>query len=272
MKLKLKSSSPLPALIPALVLCAACGAKGGGETCADCVDEKCSDLADVCAADPDCACMADCLGLEGVPGVEGCLATCGLTERPVDFIPVEECVAVSCPDSDECSTPSDYEPPEIPSTDDTSALEAHGGGGDLADCGFDTGLAFDPWGTTLQLQSLNGQVCVRLERENVSTGDLPYIEWALLEMRAGPLGGVSLVDDPADLCWYSSHHNFFDWAHAWTGAVRYDLNLKEDDHGGPRTYALVPYAQGPVDPAACSPTTDGTEPIGGPITMYPYEP
>jgi hypothetical protein len=264
--------SVLAALIPALLLCAACKTEAGGETCANCVEEKCSDLAAVCAADPDCACMVDCLGIESIPGVEGCLATCGLVERPMDFIPVEECAAIACPDTgDECSTPSGYEPPDLPSGDDTSALVAHGGGGDLADCGFDADLAFDPWGGTLQLQSLDGSVCVRLERENEGAGELANVEWSLLEMRVGPLGGVSLVDDPADLCWYSSHHNLFDWAHAWTGVVRYDLSL-EDEHAGDWRYSLVPYGQGPVDPAACSPTTDGSAPIGEAITLYPYTP
>jgi hypothetical protein len=264
--------SALAALLPALLLGVACKAGGGGETCADCVDEKCSDLAAICAVDPDCACMVDCLGVEAIPGVEGCLATCGLAERPADFVPVEECVAVACPDTgDECSTPSGYEPPELPRSDDTSALVAHGGGGDRADCGFDPELAYTPYGATLQLQSLDGSVCVRLVRHNEGTGALANVGWTLLELRAGPLGGVALVDAPADLCWYASHHNLFDWAHAWTGAVRYDLSL-EDEHGGEWSYTLVPYEQGPVDPAACSATTDGTTPIGGPIALYPYAP
>ncbi len=256
----------LLALIPALVL-GACS-----ETCADCVKEKCADIAAICNVDPDCACMVDCLGRRGVPGVERCLDGCGLTERPADFVPVEECVAVTCPDSDECSTPAGYEPPLIPSTDDTSALEAHGGGGALADCGFDAALAFDPDGSTLQLESLNGNVCVRIERHNEGPGSLANTEWSLQEMAVGPPGGVSLVDAPADICWYSSHHNFFDWAHAWTGSVHYDLKLKEDDHGGPRTYALFPYEQGPLDAGTCAVRTDGTTPIGEPITMYPYDP
>jgi len=184
----------------------------------------------------------------------------------------EECAAIACPDTgDECSTPSGYEPPDLPTGDDTSALVAHGGGGDLADCGFDTGLAFDPWGGTLQLQSLDGNVCARLERGNEGAGELANVEWSLLEMRVGPLGGVSLVDDPEDLCWYSSHHNLFDWAHAWTGGARYDLSL-EDEHAGEWSYSLIPYGQGPVDPAACSPTTDGSAPIGEAITLYPYAP
>ena len=255
----------VPALLAAL-LASACT-----ETCGDCVKEKCQDLVDICDVDPDCACMVDCLGRKGIPGVERCLDTCGLAERPRDFIAVEECVAVTCPDTDECSTPAGYEPPLIPSTDDTSALEGHGGGA-LADCGFDDGLAFDPDGATLQLESQNGNVCARISRRNEGPGSLANTEWTLLEMQVGPLGGVSLVDTEADLCWFSSHHNFFAWAHVGDGTVHYDLKLKEDAHGGARTYALFPYEQGPLEAGTCPVTTDGTTPIGEPITMYPYEP
>ncbi len=255
-----------------LVAAAALAGAACAETCGDCRDEKCADLVAICDRDPDCECMERCLGDKGVPGVEGCLESCGLTERPADFIPVEECVAIACPDGDECSTPADYVPPEIPSTDDTSALQTHGGGGSLADCGFDDGLTFDPEGSTLQLESLDGRVCARLARRDDGPGSLANTQWTLLEMQVGPLGGVSLVESADDLCWYSSHHNFFDWAHAWDGSVHYDLKLKEDDHGGPRTYALTPYEQGPVDPASCAVTTDGTTPIGEPITMHPYSP
>lgn len=257
----------LPAAILLAFTSAACT-----ETCGDCVKEKCQDLVDICDVDPDCGCMVDCMGRKGIPGVEGCLETCGLAERPADFVPVEECVATACPDSDECSTPAGYTPPLVPSTDDTSALDAHGGGGALADCGFDDALAFDPEGETLQLESLDGNVCARISRRDEGSGSLANTEWTLLEMQVGPLGGVSLVDAEADLCWYSSHHNFFDWAHAWDGAVHYDLKLKEDDHGGPRTYALFPYEQGPLVAGTCASTTDGTTPIGEPITMYPHDP
>ena len=69
---------------------------GCEETCGDCRDEKCSDLVDICDDDPDCKCMSKCLGNNGVPGVEGCLDKCDLTERPLDFVAVEECVAIAC--------------------------------------------------------------------------------------------------------------------------------------------------------------------------------
>jgi len=273
MKALLNTNRTGAAPVALLLLLGLAGCQGDGESCGVCVDEKCADLVAYCTDDPGCACMVECLGESGIPGIEGCLGECGLDERPPAFFPVEECVAIACPDKgDECSTPGDYTPPEISSSDDTSALEDHGGGGDLADCGFDEGLAFDPDGPVLQLESQNGNVCARVERQDLGAGDLANTEWKLIELSAGPLGGVSLVDDQADLCWYSSHHNFLDWAHAWAGTVRYDLKLREYTHGGERTYALHPYEQGPVDPATCAPNTDGTTPIGDPVTMYPYDP
>ncbi|MFH1467904.1 MAG: hypothetical protein ABIO70_26195 [Pseudomonadota bacterium] len=242
-----------------------------GAPCAVCVDEKCADLVVRCDEDPDCACMVQCLGEDGMPGVEACLGHCGLSERPAAFPPVEECVALACPDAgDECATPADWSPSTPEASDDTSALVEHGGGGERPDCGFDEDLAFDPEGTTLQLQSADGRVCVWLEREDRGAGSLANTEWGLLSLRAGPLGGVAAVERAEDLCWYSSHHNFLDWAHAWTGALRYDLAVELDDHGGERSYALYPYTGGPIDPADCAPTSDGSDPVGGPLRLVPY--
>ena len=196
-----------------------------------------------------------------------------LDERPTDFILVEECVAIACPDEDECSTPSDYVPPELPSSDDTTALVKHGGDGDLADCGFDTDLAFEEDGPTLQLESKNGNVCVRLERQNEGSGNLANTEWSLKEMQVGPLGGVSLIDDESDLCWYSSHHNFKDWAHLWTGTRHHDIMIALDGHGGERTYELHTAEEGPLDNSLpCAPLADGIGPIGYPVSLFPVNP
>ena len=186
------------------------------ETCADCRDEKCADLVELCEQDGDCACMSGCLGEAGIDEVDQCLADCGLDVRPPGFPPLEGCVAVACPDSDECSTPAGYEPPDDtvgvgPSTDCT--LDGDGGGasigsGEMVDCGFDTALAFDPTGEVLQLQSADGGVCVRIERRNEGRGSLANTEWTLLSLTIGPAGEVALIEQPA--CWYSSHHNFND--------------------------------------------------------------
>ncbi len=241
----------------------------GCEKCAECRDEKCSDLVDYCSSDPDCGCMAECLGEEGIPGVEGCLGSCGLTERPPRFAAVEECVAVACPDSDECSTPEDWtlpddDPPDLPIGDI--------GGGDLADCAFEDDLSFDPSGDVLQLQNADRSVCVRIERLNAGSGSLANTEWILLDIWVGPLGSVAHVDAPDDICWYSSHHNFADWAHVWTGSRLHGVHLQEDGHGGAWTYELHTFEEGELDTDSCPPIADGVGPIGGPIELFPFDP
>lgn len=241
----------------------------GCETCVECRDEKCADLVAYCSVDPDCACMADCLGEEGVPGVDGCLSTCGLVERPSRFGAVEECVAIACPDSDECSTPDDWTSPDD-SLPDPPLDEI--GGGDLADCSFDTDLSFDPEGDVLQLQNLDGNVCARIERLNAGGGSLANTMWILLDIRVGPLGAVAHVDDPGEMCWYSSHHNFHDWAHLWTGTRLHGLRLQESGHGGPRTYELYTFEGGDLDTDSCPPIAEGISPIGGPLELFPYNP
>jgi len=252
----------------ALVGVPACGQEDG---CPECQREKCSDLVNVCEPDPDCACMSDCVAHAGIPGVSGCLDECGLTERPPAFGPLEECMATACPDSeDECSTPDDYSPPERVFSNDTT-IEGLGGG-DLGDCSFDPDLTFDPEGSVLQLQSEDENLCVRLERRNDGAGGLANTNWTLLSMRVGPLGSVANVEDQAALCYYSSHHNFLDWAHAWTGTTRHDLELQEDGHNGSRLYVLHTFEQGPIDPDACAPVADGSGPIGGAIQLFPVNP
>lgn len=161
-------------------------------------------------------------------------------------------------------------------TDATSDNGTTGGGGDLPDCGFDPGLAFDPLGDMLQLVSADESVCVRLERrdDGPDPGGDDKTLYTLLEMQVGPLGEVSSIDDQADLCWYASHHNFLDWAHGWTGNRHYDVKLKLDDHGGNRTYELHTFEEGPIDPDNCpvwaEPEASG--PIGDPIELFPYDP
>jgi hypothetical protein len=143
------------AVTPGLLVSAGCG--GGENDCIECQQEKCTDLVAVCDPDPDCACMADCVAKRGIPGVRSCLGDCGLSERPDAFYLLEECMATACPDSDECSTPSGYSPPErnVP----PGSTTAPGlGGGELEDCSFDPELTFDPEGSVLQLQSADGIV------------------------------------------------------------------------------------------------------------------
>lgn len=249
-----------------------CGSMAcSGNECPACMKEKCADLFEFCEGDPDCTCMSDCMGKGGIPGIEACLESCGLSARPLGFVPLEVCVATACPDSeDECSTPDDYVPPDL--TIECPGSNLGIGGGSLPDCSIDPDLRFDQDGEVLQLESADRSVCVRLERRDDGAGSLANTQWTLLDMRVGPLAEVALVDDPADLCWYSSHHNFSDWAHVWTGTRHFDLRLAEDGHGGPRKYELYAFEQGPIAPGSCAPLADGSNCIEGPIELFPVNP
>ena len=240
-----------------------------GNECPTCIREKCAELLAVCETNLDCACVATCTGERGVPGVADCLTECGVAQRPPGFAPFEVCVATACPDSeDECSTPADY---TAPAALECEQMSMDIGGGTLADCGFDPLLAFDPEGSVLQLASADGGLCVRIERRNDGAGELANTRWTLLDIAVGPLGEVAAVTD-SDACWYSSHHNFRDVVHAWSGTHRYDLLIREDGHGGPRIYELFVFEQGPVNPAACSASLDGTACLQGPIALVPVNP
>ncbi len=267
----MRASVKLAAIATLAALATLGGCSGSGAVCAECMEEKCNDLVAVCETDPDCACMVECTGENGIPGIDACLGTCGLDQRPVAFGQVEECTAVACPDTgDECSTPDDWTPP-----DDTIPCDGTGtggiGGGSLADCSFDSGLTFDPDGAVLQLESADQDLCARIERRDEGSGSLANTSWTLLSMRIGPPGEVALVDAAADLCWYSSHHNFRDWAHAWTGTRHFDLVLREDGHSGARTYEAYVFEEGPLE-GACAATTDGVKCIDGPIELFPVSP
>ena len=240
------------------------------ENCGVCMKEKCSDLLRYCYDDTDCTCMADCMENSGIPGVSGCLDQCGLAERPSALYSVEECVATACPDTgDECSTPVGY---VIPQPEICNASDPDIGGGSLPNCSFDQNLQFDPGGAILQLENSDGTVCVRIERRDDGAGSLANRNWTLLNIRVGPLGEVALVDDGSAQCWYSSHHNFKDWVHVWTGTKHFDLRLSEDGHGGVRAYDLFVFEQGPVNTTSCAPTAEGSLCINGPIELFPVNP
>jgi hypothetical protein len=239
--------------------------------CGECIDEKCADLLEFCRESDECACMEACLREDGMPGIEACLTSNGLDGRPVGFAQLEECVAYSCPDDDECSTPADWTPPDAEIECDGTGTGGLGGGAE-ADCGFDDAIAYDPEGEVLQLVSSGGDICVRIDRHVVGGGELENVEWALDAIRIGPFGEVSEVTDPDALCWYSSHHNFQDWAHIWSGSRHYDLGLKEDGHGGARRYHLYVFEEGPLQAGECGPTSYGTACVEGPIALAPYTP
>ena len=251
----------------------ACDLKPGGSMgdCSECIDEKCSDLLPYCQTDEECSCMVECLRQEGVGAVDDCLARHGLPVRPTGFAQVEECVAFACPDQDECSTPTDWTPPDADLECDGTGTGGLAGGTE-PDCAFDDTLGADPEGTTLQLQSTERDFCVRIERTSEGGGTLENTSWTLDDIYIGPLGGVAHVTNASDLCWYSSHHNFRDWTHVWTGTRHFDLVLKEDGHGGPRRYHVYAFEEGPLESGECAPTGDGERCIEGPLSLYPYEP
>jgi hypothetical protein len=105
----------------------------------------------------------------------------------------------------------------------------------------------------------------------IGGGSLANTEWTLLDIQLGPLGEVALVDDPAALCWFSSHHNFIDWARAWTGSRHFDIKI-EGFNAASRTYLLYTFEQGPIDASACAPTITGYDCIGEPIELPPVNP
>ncbi|MCC7382194.1 MAG: hypothetical protein IT384_10210 [Deltaproteobacteria bacterium] len=246
-----------------------CGAPSGAGACSGCVDEKCADLRASCEGVPDCACVSGCLGLNGVDGIPACLNAAGFLDRPPRFGALEECVAVACPDVDECSTPAGWMPP----VDVVCPGSAAGiGGGSLADCGFDRGLRFDPLGPILQLENAALRVCARIERRHDGAGSLANTQWTLLSLRVGPEGQVAQIDQAGDGCWYSSHHNFRDWIHAWSGQRHFDLVLKQYGATGARTYSLYVFEQGPLNASACPAAAEGSSCIQGPIELSPVNP
>ena len=241
---------------------------GLGGSCGSCVGEKCCDLLLACSTDADCACMAQCVGGGGLGATSSCLGSCGVSGSPPGFAALAQCVATTCPDGDECSAPAGYAPP--PDVAPTGAGSSLGiGSGTLADCSFDLGLPYVATGEVLQLQSADGSICARVERRNDGPGSLANTSFTLLDLRVGPLGEVAHISDPSAVCWYSSHHNFNDWAHASSGSRHYDLKAAMANHGMPTTYTLYVFEGGPLTPGSCGATSDGYCPIGEPIELFP---
>jgi hypothetical protein len=145
--------------------------------------------------------------------------------------------------------------------------------GGAPDCGFDPGITFDLLtGTVLQLESADGEICMRLERRD----DSPFPDgsatlWTLLNVRVGKKGSVAAIDDPAALCWKVTHHNWLDAARVWTGTNRYDLELTTvGGHGGDSTYILTVFENGPLDPEDTYCLQGGSAPRCPPIELFPY--
>jgi hypothetical protein len=121
----------------------------------------------------------------------------------------------------------------------------------------------------LQLRSVDGDVCVRIERRNDGSGSNANTSWTLLDARVGPSGEVCHAGEASALCWHSSHHNFDDWAHVSCGGVHYDINVAMTGHGATPTYVLQAFEGGPAPGGACAPTTEGTCPLAPLLELVP---
>lgn len=238
-------------------------------TCGGCMRGNiCDQFTAKCAPNADCVCMAQCIAGSGLGGVTGCLGSCGLQGSPPGFSEMAKVLAVMCPDTDECSAPAAFTPPPD-STPPPAPSGGSIGGGTLPDCSFDPGLRYDPNGSILQLESSDGSICVRIDRRNDGAGALANTSFTLLDMIVGPLGQACHTSDPSTLGWYSSHHNFDDWAHSWCGNRHYDVSVALSGHGAMPTYKLHVFEGAPIAGGACPPGPDGTCPISAPIDLVP---
>jgi hypothetical protein len=235
--------------------------------CGRCLWEKaCASFLFRCAHDADCVCMAECVAAAGVAATDGCFDQCGLTSSPPGFADWVRGASDMCWDEG-CGTLA-APPPET--TTDTTGAGA--GAGTEPDCAFDTGLPYDPCGPVLQLQSADGSLCARIERRNDGPGDDANTRWTLLDVRIGPLGQVCHATGPEQVCWFSSHHNYSEWAHVSCGGLHYDLNIGKGCGkltNPDSTFRLHVFEQEPELTGACAPTADGTCPVVAPMDLMP---
>lgn len=94
-----------------------------------------------------------------------------------------------------------------------------------ADCDFEGGVGYTLLAETLQLESEDGQSCVKLTRRDDSEPDVLYkaVPFTLLTFRMSHGGESVFVDDLVKLDWESTHHNWADVGEALTDTVRYEL-------------------------------------------------
>ncbi len=234
--------------------------------CGRCMWEKgCASFLFRCAKDADCVCMAECVGSQGVGGTQACLEQCGLSESPPGFSEWVKGASDMCWDEG-CGTLGE------PIAEPGATTGGSPGAGTEADCGFDPSLSHDPCGAVLQLQSADGSLCARIERREDGPGDDANTHWTLLDARIGPLGQVCHADDPADFCWFSSHHNYADWVHVTCGDLHYDLNIGKDCgklRNPASSYRLHVFEKGPGQDGQCAPTADGSCPVVAAIDLFP---
>jgi hypothetical protein len=233
--------------------------------CGRCLWEKsCPSFLFQCAHNADCVCAAECIGNRGVGDIEGCLDQCGLSESPPGFAEFAKGASDTCNDEG-CGRIGEpiAEPP---------GSNASLGAGTDADCVFDTNLSYDPCGPVLQLESVDGNICARIDRRDDGPGDDANTSWTLLDVRIGPLGEVCHTDAPADLCWFSSHHNFADWVHVSCGNRHYDINVADNcgtENRNPTSRFRLHVFENEPAGAECAPSADGACPIGTPVDLFP---
>ena len=157
-----------------------------------------------------------------------------------------------------------------PPSEPTSISDPAIGAGSESDCGFDESVEFDPLGDVIQLISPDRVVCVRLDRRHNGRGSLANAEYVLEAIAVGPFEEVESSDDPAEFCWYSSHHNFADWAHFATPSHRYSVRAHLDGWDGARTYELHTFEADPLDVSDCPAVANGETRIGSPLELLPY--
>lgn len=236
--------------------------------CGSCMWEKaCDQFLFQCAHNADCVCMAECVGTSGVGGRDACLGQCGLGEYPPGFAQWVKLASDMCWDEG-CGRLD-----ALPTGSSGSTSGAGLGAGTEADCAFSPGLAYDPCAEVWQLQSADGNICLRIERRNDGPGTDANTAWTLLDVRVGPLGQVCHVDDPSAMCWFASHHNHADWVHVTCGDRHYDVDIgaRCGDKAPPDSTSVIQlhvFDEQPLGPT-CAPTVDGACQLGAVIDLQP---
>jgi hypothetical protein len=235
-------------------------------SCGSCMWEKaCDQFLFQCAHDADCVCMAECVAQSDVTNTETCLNSCNLTEYPPGF---SQWVKLA---SDMCWDEGCDRLAALPTS--TGSVSTAGiGAGNLADCAFDSGLQYDPCAEVWQLQSADGNICLRIDRRNDGPGDNANTIWTLLDVLVGPLGEVCHVTEPTDMCWFAAHHNHADWAHVTCGNRHYDIDIGSrcGEKAAPDAVSVIQLHvfEGPAE-ATCAPTVDGICQVGEVIDLVP---
>lgn len=235
-------------------------------SCGSCMWEKaCDQFLFQCAHNAECVCMAECVAQSDVTNTDNCLGDCGLTAIPPGFAQWVKLASDMCWDEG-CDRLAG-----LPTSAETPSSDGIGAG-NLPDCAFDPGLQYDPCAEVWQLQSADGNVCLRIDRRNDGPGDNANTTWTLLDVLVGPLGEVCHVNEPTEMCWFAAHHNHADWAHVTCGNRHYDIDIGSrcGEKAAPDAVSVIQLHvfEGPPE-ATCAPTVDGLCQVGTVIDLEP---